>query len=501
GQPGDAGAARPARRGLDVSPSRGARVREWLRAAAGRVAALALPRDEREVILGDLEELHHGWEERHGAGRAAALYHWALMASVWARAWGRTHAWVARSGRALRRRGLDGGPVIDTKHVVRALRRQPGFAILVTLTLGAGLGSAGGVFSVVNQLLLRPLPGVSGAGGGAYLEFTSADRRKVGISGPAALEIRQSAALLDGLAVFDYVGVHLSAGDGRAAEARAYTIFGDYFELLGVRPASGRLLTADETGPGADPFRAVVSERLARELFGSPDRAVGRQVRINDGDYTVLGVAGGGFLGTTRNWEVDVWVPRPAFVPLARLPAERLWATDSGLNQDFILRPVSGASFEAVEAEIDAMLDGLVAAGTLVPRRDDPDGPTARVHPGLNVPPLMRPMVRTAVGVLSLAALLILIIPCANVANLLVVRALDARGQMAIRRALGASRGRIVGQALTESLVLALLGAAAGVGVSLAIGTTMQGETLWGLPPLEGFLVDRRVWTFGLGAR
>src|SRR5690606_34079903 len=193
-------------------------------------------------------------------------------------------------------------------------------------------------------------------------------------------------------------------------------------------------------------------------------------------------------------------VPRPAFVPLARLPAERLWATDSGLNQDFILRPVSGASFEAVEAEIDAMLDGLVAAGTLVPRRDDPDGSTARVHPGLNVPPLMRPMVRTAVGVLSLAALLILIIPCANVANLLVVRALDARGQMAIRRALGASRGRIVGQALTESLVLALLGAAAGVGVSLAIGTTLQGETLWGLPPLEGFLVDRRVWTFRLVA-
>src|SRR5690606_21672181 len=98
------------------------------------------------------------------------------------------------------------------------------------------------------------------------------------------------------------------------------------------------------------------------------------------------------------------------------------------------------------------------------------------------------------------AALLILIIPCANVANLLVVRALDARGQMAIRRALGAPRGRIVGQALTESLVLALRGAAAGVGVSLAIGTTLQGETLWGLPPLEGFLVDRRVWTFGLVA-
>jgi len=483
-----------------MSPSRGRleTFMEIVRSVAQSAAGALLPRNEREIILGDLKELHHAWRARDGASRAAGRYIRSLLASIWARSMERARralmACTFRPWRAL------GGVTGDAKRAFRALRRQPGLVVVATLTLGAGLGSAGAVFSVVNQLLLRPLPGVGDPDGGAYLEFASQDRRNVGVSGPVAQEIRESTTLVDGIATFDYVGVHVSAGDGGATEARAYTIYGDYFDVLGVRPVAGRLLTAKETGADADPFRMVISERLARQLFGGADQAIGQQLEVNGHGYTVLGVAGGDFVGTARNWQVDVWVPRSAFVPLTGFPAERLWAIDSSLNQDFILRPRPGASFEAVEAEINSVLDGLAEARALVVGGDAPDLPKARLHPGLNVTPVVRPLVQAALAVLSVAGVLILIIPCLNVANLLLVRALDGRGQMAVRRALGASGARIVGQALTESLLLAALGAAAGTGVAFLIGTTLQGHSLWGLPALEGFAMDGRVLTFGLTA-
>lgn len=473
---------------------------ETLRAAVRFVAGSVLPREEREIILGDLEELHRSWKARDGSKRAAGRYlHW-LVASVGVRSLERARTAFVGTGRAVRRWGNGGGPFWDAKRVLRALRRQPTFVVVATLTLGAGLGSAGAVFSVVNQLLLRPLPGVSEPNEGAYLEFISEDRRNVGVSGPVAQQIRESATLLDGIATFDYVGLHVSVGDDNATEARGYTIYGDYFEVLGVRPAAGRLLTPEETGPDADPFRVVISERLAQRLFGGAEEAVARQAELNGDSYTVLGVAGDDFVGTDRSWQIDVWVPRSAYVPLTGFSAERLWATDSSLNQDFILRAAAGVRLESAEAEINAILSGLAETGAIPGEQAGSGGPSARVHPGLNVTPVMRPLVRTALAVLSLAGVLILLIPCANVANLLVIRALNARGQMAVRRALGASRTRVVSHALAESFLLAVLGAVAGIGVAFLIGTTLQGHSLWGLPALEGFALDRRVWTFGLAA-
>ena len=469
---------------------------ETLRVAARDVVGWALPEDEREIILGDLEELYSSWASRCGRGRATLRYFGALVSSVGSRSLSRAGNSLVRVARVFR-------PAIGPKavftHSLRALRRQPGLVLVATVTIGAGLGSAAAVFSVVNDLLLRPLPGVSAPENGAYLEFATQERDKVGVSGPVADQIRRRATLVEGIAAFDFVGVHVSLGEvGGGTEVRAYTIYGDYFEVLGVGPAAGRLLSARETGPEADPYWVVISERLAVQVFGSPGGAVARQIEINGQGFTVIGVAGGGFVGTSRNWQVDVWLPRSAFVPLTGLPVDRLWAAESRLHQDFILRPVPGVSPDAVQAEVNAILNGLSETAALTSEQEALDGLVARVRPGLSVPPQIRPRVHMVLGVLALAGTLILVISCANLANLLVVRALHERGQMAVRRALGASRVRIVGQALAESLLLAMLGAVAGLGVAVVIGSTLEGEALWGLPALEGFSVDHRVWLFGL---
>lgn len=462
-----------------------------VRRHARRVVGPALRRDRREFILGDLEELHELWSARYGRRAADRRYLKALFGSVgggWRRG--------TEPGRLRheRRQGIAAGVLSDVREAIRTLRRQPVLTVIVAVTLGLGIGAAGAVFGLVNELLLRPLPGVRNPGGAAFVEFSEADRRNTGISGPLAEAIRASATLLDGIATFDYVGVHASAEGVRPREVRAYTVFGDYFELLGVRPVAGRLLSAGETGPQSDPYVAVISEQLRESLFAPSDDVIGQRLDVNGSTFTIIGVTAGGFGGTDRGWTVDLWVPRSAYVPLTNSLRERLWARDSRLNQDFVARPLPGVSFAAAEAELNALLRRLGEAEPL--HGEYVSELHATLHPGLNVSPGLRPYLRPALGILALAGILVLLIPCANVANLLLMRALKARGELAVRRALGASTARIARRALIESFLLAGSGALTGLGVAWLIGRTVQGESLWGLPGFDGFSVDWRVLAF-----
>jgi putative ABC transport system permease protein len=464
---------------------------------ARRLVSAALPAERREFILGDLEELHHSWVERDGRRAADRRYLKALFGSVAARRDRR--APTRRPEPSPGRRGRIGADLVtDFRHASRALGRQPGFVVVVAATLGLGVGAAGAVFGLVNQLLLRPLPGIHDPGGSAFLEFSTPDRRSTGISGPLAEEIRESATLLEGLATFDYVPVHVSAEGRRPLEVRAYTVFGDYFELLGVRPAAGRLLSASETGRQADPYVAVISERLWAQLFAKSANVIGQQFQANGHAFTVLGVAAGDFSGTNRGWDVDLWVPRSAFVPLEGYPSERLWSRDSRLNQEFLIRPRPEVAFEAAEAELNAILRGLAEAEPA--DRDYVSTLEATVHPGLNLAISLRQRVLPSLGILGVAGILILLIPCANVANLLLVKAINSRGDVAVRRALGASAGRIARRAIMESFLLAAVGTVAGLGVAWLIGLTVKGQILFGLPGFEGFVVDWRVTAFACAA-
>jgi putative ABC transport system permease protein len=465
------------------------RAPRWLIALAERL----LSPEDREFIAGDLEELYAIRAKEHGPARAVLASLRDVLGSALLRGSfrpghrrdGPSHAWGSARAGMLEELGA------DLRHAVRSLARQPLFTAVATLTLGVGVGSAGAVFGIVNQLLLRPVPGVIDPNGVARVEIRSPEQRVMGISGPVAEELRAAADLGDGFASYDYVGLVARVNNQRPIETRAYTIYGDYFELLGVRPLVGRLLVASETGPDADSGVAVISETLWASLFDRDPDVVGRRFEANGTPITVVGVAGGDFRGTDRFWPVDVWLARSAFAPLARYPVERLWSPDSRLLQDHVVRLRRAVDREALEARLTAVLRGRAQSGA------DPTLTEARVS--LTTGPLssdLTEQVRPVLWILGAIVLLVLLIPCANVANLLLLRSARRRGELAVHRAMGASVGRVGRRHALESLVLASLGTTAGLLVARAIAWSYEGRSLLGLPRLEGFVLDRRAMLF-----
>jgi len=390
----------------------------------------------------------------------------------------------------------------EFRHAWRGLLRQPGLVFVVTLTLGIGVGAAATVFGLANEVLLRPPPDVTNPGGAAFVSFDTPTRRQDGIAGPDVIALREFATTLSGFATWDGLNhVHASLPGVRPLKVHGASIHGDYFEVLGVRPLLGRLLPAAETGPGVDLFRVVISERLWDELFHRSPDVVGRTLLLNDSAFTVLGVVAGGFRGMIRGeWSTDFWTPRAVVgVPgFGGPPTEALWSTRSELNQAFVVRPRPGFSTATAERELNAILDRLAEADP--GRAEFLRSLQANVHGGLHLPPPYRYYIAPLLGVLAVAGFLILILPCVNVANLLLVRALDARGQVAVRRALGASRGSVARQALIESFLLGLLGTAAGLLMAALLALAIRGESLMGLPGFDGFTVDTRVLVFAAAA-
>ena len=461
------------------------------------LAQLLLPRRDREVILGDLEELHARRSKKRGGASASLHYLREVLASVVARRTGRSPR-PRRGRRPTDARGsILSALLADLRHAVRTFRREPRFVIIVALTLGVGVGAAGAVFSMANQLLLRPPPGVADPAGTAVLEFYTAERGLTPLSGPDVEELRRSATLFEGFATYDNVGVLAAVDGSRPIDTRASPVYGDYFELLGVRPSVGRLLRADETGPDADPLVAVISERLWEVLFNRSPEVVGRRFQANGATLSVLGVAGGGFRGSARFVEVDIWLPSSALVPVVGFLRDYFWSRDTRILQDFVLRPRRGISLQAGQDQINEILRSLVLADS--DRGSYLSEIRARLHPGL-LTPRARMLLYPSLGILGGTVMLVLLIACANAANLLLVRGVYRRGEVAVRRALGASPARISRQRLVESLLLGSFGTLTGLAIAWLIGLMMRGESLRGLPGFEGFVLDARTLGFALAA-
>lgn len=194
----------------------------------------------------------------------------------------------------------------------RFLWREKRFAALAVFTLALGIGRTAAVFGMADQLLLRPIPGVHDGGRAADLRLNSPAGVGKALTTPEFDELRQSAMLLGGLASHNFPTIDLSVGDVHGGRVHAESIYGDHFEILGVRPAAGRLLPAADARSGSAPMRVVISERLAASLFGSAVGAVGERISLNNHAMTVSGVAGDGFRGSRRDVQVDVWLPMGA---------------------------------------------------------------------------------------------------------------------------------------------------------------------------------------------
>ena len=395
--------------------------------------------------------------------------------------------------------------VSDLRHAARSLARTPGFTLGAALVLALGIGANAAIFSLVDAVLFRPLP-VERPGElvRVYSQEAASFAGSDGISNssyPVFEDYRDQATSFAALAAYaDALPVHLAKEGGRPERLTGGVVSGRYFELLGVRAQAGRLLAAaDDAAPGREPV-VVLSDRLWRRLFGGDARAVGTTVRLNGHAFTVVGVAPAGFYGVSLDSLPQLWVTTSmAPVALPEFGGAGMLADRSFSWLDMVGRLKPGVSMAAAQAELDTIAARRAASQS--GRDKDPFAKLLAARDAV-VDPYETGRVRRLSWLLLGAASLVLLIACADIASLLLVRGERRREEIAIRLAIGASRGRLVRQLLVESLLLGGLGAAAGVAVAYWTVTLLRSAIPDGfpIPTVAAAGVDPRVLAFAVAS-
>ena len=357
----------------------------------------------------------------------------------------------------------------DLLYGLRLMRSTPGFTAVAVLTLALGIGVNTAVFSWVNGLLLRPVPGVSNASELVFIETVSAGSEPgAHMSWRDYQDYRDQLTLASGVAIGKHTPLTVGP-EGKPERVWGEMVSGNYFSLLGVKIAVGRGFLAEEADDRAAPV-AVISHGLWHRHFNADSKIVGKLIRINRRQLTVIGVAPPDFRGGTPGLVYDVWIPYP-MVPLLGVGGSLTHrATRDGTATFARLRP--GATVEQLRQQVRAVAARLAAAA---PRTnagvDATVFPLAAGHNGA------QGLLGGPLRILMAGGALVLLIVCANVANLLLARAVTRQHEFGIRMSIGCGRGRLIRQVFTETLLLALAGA--GLGVLLS---------LWFRDSLEAFL-------------
>lgn len=351
----------------------------------------------------------------------------------------------------------------DLRHAIRSLQKTPGFTAVALLTLALGIGANSTIFGIVNGILLKPPAGVADPSRLVTIYTSDYSSGPYGTSSYPDFEaVRSETTAFSGVAVYDLRSLALALGD-EVEMITGQAVSGDFFSLLGAVPAVGRLLAPDDARVSGSDAVVVLSHALWRRRFAGDASVVGRDVRLNGHPFRVVGVAAPRFGGLLQGIGVDAWIPA-TMIPVLDPGSDDLTNLGSrGFLMAARLRP--GVTLSQAQTRLAGLARARFEQFPDYWRTVRGEGRRLTVLPEsqTRVPPQGRGIALGAAAILLVAVGLVLLIACANIANLLLARATRRRREIAVRLSLGATRAQLVRHLMAESLVLAAAGSAVGL--------------------------------------
>ena len=365
----------------------------------------------------------------------------------------------------------------DLRQAWRTMKHSPIVAAVVIASLGIGIGVNTAVFSWVQAVILRPLPGVVDAGGFQLIEARAENGAHPGSSWLEYRDLRTRLPSLPNLLAFRMAPFTVGAAD-HVERTYGLLVSDNYFSALGLRPAAGRFLRPEEVArPGSEPV-VVISYEFWQTRYDRSPTAVGQTLRVNERPLTIIGVAPAGFQGTVLALNFDLWIP--ATMSSTLFAGNRELEDRSVRGYNLMARLGPGTALARAQGELDGAMNELAL---LYPQTNAKVG--AEVLPFWRAPRGPQLMLARAILLLQGVMLLVLLAVCGNTANLILARASARQREIGVRLALGAGPWRITASLLTESLTLALLGAAVGAALAVWGSQALRAVPMIGAFPIK----------------